>query len=353
MDQPRPAAAAVAARRSPPSARARRACGGRSASGPAGRRPGRGLVPGGREKFFLGAGSRAGSTMPSARPCRRAGPRTASSPSASSHRGQHRTGSAPATTARAGASARGAGPRAGIDSVARPPVRWTRRVEGSRMKISAFHLMPHRELPADFEQRYESVWVTPPWWELADARRVGQYYNWTLDELLHAARVRLRRPLHQRASPERLRVHAEPEPHGQRAREAHPGLERRHRPDGLHPAHVEPAHPRRRGVRDARLHQRRAAGGRPAARQSDGRQPLLRHHPDGAAGALPGGLRPDAQGLAGPGDLRVERPVLPAGQREPVAAPHPGAPSARCGSRARAASAPSTSPSSTTSATAS
>ncbi len=57
------------------------------------------------------------------------------------------------------------------------------------MKISAFHLMPHRELPADFERRYPSVWVTPPWWELADARRVGQYYNWTLDELLHAARL--------------------------------------------------------------------------------------------------------------------------------------------------------------------
>src|SRR5256884_6181626 len=56
------------------------------------------------------------------------------------------------------------------------------------MKISAFHLMPYRELPADFEQRYESVWVTPPWWELADARRVGQYYNWTLDELSYAAK---------------------------------------------------------------------------------------------------------------------------------------------------------------------
>jgi hypothetical protein len=26
------------------------------------------------------------------------------------------------------------------------------------MKISAFHLMPHRELPADFEKRYPSVW---------------------------------------------------------------------------------------------------------------------------------------------------------------------------------------------------
>jgi alkanesulfonate monooxygenase SsuD/methylene tetrahydromethanopterin reductase-like flavin-dependent oxidoreductase (luciferase family) len=57
------------------------------------------------------------------------------------------------------------------------------------MKISAFHLMPHRELPADFEARYPSVWVTPPWWELADARRVGQYYNWTLDELIYAAKA--------------------------------------------------------------------------------------------------------------------------------------------------------------------
>jgi alkanesulfonate monooxygenase SsuD/methylene tetrahydromethanopterin reductase-like flavin-dependent oxidoreductase (luciferase family) len=56
------------------------------------------------------------------------------------------------------------------------------------MKISMFHLMPHRELPDDFEQRYKSVWVDPPFPELADADRVGQYYNWTLDELVHAAR---------------------------------------------------------------------------------------------------------------------------------------------------------------------
>ena len=57
------------------------------------------------------------------------------------------------------------------------------------MKISAFHLMPHRELPDDLEKRYPSVWVTPPWHELADPARVGQYYNWTLDELLFAARA--------------------------------------------------------------------------------------------------------------------------------------------------------------------
>jgi alkanesulfonate monooxygenase SsuD/methylene tetrahydromethanopterin reductase-like flavin-dependent oxidoreductase (luciferase family) len=56
------------------------------------------------------------------------------------------------------------------------------------MKISMFHLMPYRELPADFEKRYHSVWVDPPFWELADPQKVGQYYNWTFDELIHAAR---------------------------------------------------------------------------------------------------------------------------------------------------------------------
>ena len=59
------------------------------------------------------------------------------------------------------------------------------------MKVSMFHLMPHRDLPADFEQRYHSVWVDPPWGELADAEQVGQYYNWTLDELTHAANAGL------------------------------------------------------------------------------------------------------------------------------------------------------------------
>lgn len=57
------------------------------------------------------------------------------------------------------------------------------------MYISTFHLMPHRELPDDFEKRYSSVWVTPPFHELADAKRVGQYYNWTFDELIAAARA--------------------------------------------------------------------------------------------------------------------------------------------------------------------
>ena len=80
---------------------------------------------------------------------------------------------------------------------ARPGHRWWRLApttwtwEGSAMKISMFHLMPHRELPADFEQKYKSVWVDPPFPELADASRVGQYYNWTLDELTYAAQAGL------------------------------------------------------------------------------------------------------------------------------------------------------------------
>ena len=44
--------------------------------------------------------------------------------------------------------------------------------EEVRVKISMFHLMPHRELPYDFERRYKSVWVDPPWHELADPVRV-------------------------------------------------------------------------------------------------------------------------------------------------------------------------------------
>jgi alkanesulfonate monooxygenase SsuD/methylene tetrahydromethanopterin reductase-like flavin-dependent oxidoreductase (luciferase family) len=56
------------------------------------------------------------------------------------------------------------------------------------LKISMFHLMPYRDLPPDFEQRYHSIWVDPPFHELATPQACGQYYNWTLDELIHAAK---------------------------------------------------------------------------------------------------------------------------------------------------------------------
>ena len=137
--------------------------------------------------------------------------------------------------------------------------------------------------------------------------------------------VRVRRRVHERTSPERLRLHAEPELDGERSGTGDERHERRHRADGRDPADLQPAAPRRRGVRDARLHQRWSAGGRPAPRQPDGREPLLRHYPDGAPRALPRGRRAHPEGLAGARDLLVERAVLPARDGEPLAAADPRA----------------------------
>jgi alkanesulfonate monooxygenase SsuD/methylene tetrahydromethanopterin reductase-like flavin-dependent oxidoreductase (luciferase family) len=54
------------------------------------------------------------------------------------------------------------------------------------MKLEMFHLMPYRDLPADFAERYRSVWVDIPS-HLFDPARAHQMYNDTLDELEFAA----------------------------------------------------------------------------------------------------------------------------------------------------------------------
>jgi alkanesulfonate monooxygenase SsuD/methylene tetrahydromethanopterin reductase-like flavin-dependent oxidoreductase (luciferase family) len=50
-----------------------------------------------------------------------------------------------------------------------------------------FHLMPYRDLPADFDKNYHSAYIDPVWFDIADADKVGQYYNATLDEMTFAA----------------------------------------------------------------------------------------------------------------------------------------------------------------------
>ncbi|MGB6536167.1 MAG: LLM class flavin-dependent oxidoreductase [Xanthobacteraceae bacterium] len=55
------------------------------------------------------------------------------------------------------------------------------------MKVCMFHLMPYRDLPDDFERRYNSAFIDPGWFDVANSEKVGEYYNATLDELLHAA----------------------------------------------------------------------------------------------------------------------------------------------------------------------
>ncbi|QRK09726.1 LLM class flavin-dependent oxidoreductase [Archangium violaceum] len=59
------------------------------------------------------------------------------------------------------------------------------------MKVSMFHLCPYRDLPADFEKRYQSSVVDPPFFEVANPEQAGRTYNETLDELIHAAKAGL------------------------------------------------------------------------------------------------------------------------------------------------------------------
>ena len=56
------------------------------------------------------------------------------------------------------------------------------------MKFCWFHLMPYRHLPADFEQKYNSVWVDVPS-KLFDPKKGHSLYNEFLDELEFADEV--------------------------------------------------------------------------------------------------------------------------------------------------------------------
>ena len=56
------------------------------------------------------------------------------------------------------------------------------------MKVCMFHLMPYRDLPRDFDKNYQSAYIDPIWFDVADADKVGQYYNATLDEMIYAAK---------------------------------------------------------------------------------------------------------------------------------------------------------------------
>jgi alkanesulfonate monooxygenase SsuD/methylene tetrahydromethanopterin reductase-like flavin-dependent oxidoreductase (luciferase family) len=57
------------------------------------------------------------------------------------------------------------------------------------VKISAFNLFSHRDLPGDFVDRYHSVWVDTPWHGLATPEDYGNYYRWGIEELVYAAKA--------------------------------------------------------------------------------------------------------------------------------------------------------------------
>ena len=57
------------------------------------------------------------------------------------------------------------------------------------MKVTMFHFMPYRDLPEHFPNGLASAWVDAPWWEYGNADNVTDCYNWSIDELMLAARL--------------------------------------------------------------------------------------------------------------------------------------------------------------------
>jgi len=57
------------------------------------------------------------------------------------------------------------------------------------MKSIWFHMQGYRDLPDDFNKKYESVWITPPNDELCDSVTTSKYLHWNIDELEYADEV--------------------------------------------------------------------------------------------------------------------------------------------------------------------
>ena len=57
------------------------------------------------------------------------------------------------------------------------------------MKVTMFHFMPYRDLPDSFPDKLHSAWIDAPWWEYGDANKVTDVYNWSVDELMLAAKL--------------------------------------------------------------------------------------------------------------------------------------------------------------------
>ena len=162
------------------------------------------------------------------------------------------------------------------------------------MKLLWFHLMPYTDLPDDFKERTRRCGSTSTR-ASSIRRRRHRMYNDFLDELEHAAELGFDgicvNEHHQNG------YGLMPSPNLIAA-----ALARRTRDAALcvmgnSLALYNPPTPRRRRVRDARLHLGRAAHRGLPGRDADGHLLRLRHEPEPAARALPRGARPDHEGV--------------------------------------------------------
>ena len=201
------------------------------------------------------------------------------------------------------------------------------------MKVCMFHLMPYRELPADFEQRYNSAYIEPVWFDVADADKVGQFYNATLDEMLYAAKAGMHglctNQHHQNvygfmANPSIMGAVLARATNGQNVAIIQLGSTL---PSTTPPTRIAEEYAMLDCISGGRL-----IAGFPTGLPADAR-PFERRCADRAARALPRGARACNQGLVGEGGVRLERQALPARHGEPMAAADPAAASADLDSR--------------------
>ncbi len=221
------------------------------------------------------------------------------------------------------------------DAVLRTAMRRHDEVERAAVKVCMFHLMPYRDLPADFAKRYKSAYIDPVWFDVADPQKVGQYYNWTLDEFIHAARLGINGVCTNQHHQNVYGFMANPSLMGSVLARATNGQDVAIIQLGSTLAVDQPADAHRRRIRHARLHQRRPAGRRLPDRLADRCHDLQRRRAGRAARALPRSAGAGVESLAGEGGVCLERQALSAADGQPVAAADPAAASADLDSRLR------------------
>ena len=196
------------------------------------------------------------------------------------------------------------------------------------MKVCMFHLMPYRDLPSDFVSRYNSAFIDPPWFDVANSEKVGEYYNSTLDELLYAAKAGFHgvctNQHHQNvygfmANPSLMGAVLAKETNGQNIAIVQLGSTL---PSTTPPTRIAEEYAMLDCISGGRL-----VAGFPTGLPSDA-VISQRHRADRAARALPRGAGAGAQGVVGARGFRLERQALSARHGQPVAAADPAAASA-------------------------
>ena len=197
------------------------------------------------------------------------------------------------------------------------------------MKVCMFHLMPYRDLPADFVQRYNSAFIDPVWFDVANSEKVGAVL-----QLPPSTNCCMRRrPAFTACAPisiTRTSMASWPiraswarcwrsATNGQDIAIVQLGSTL---PSTTPPTRIAEEYAMLDCISGGRL----VAGfpDRPAVRRGD----LQRHRADRAARALPRGAGAGAQGVVGARDFRLERQALSARHGQSLAAPDPAAASA-------------------------